>query len=255
MAPDEALLRAEVILGPELAGLAATVADGNLSLEDAQRDAKDARVLSQEQLRSNQAAGQNIDQIRQDIGELTRAVITKLAPYASVVARGIVDHLIPLTERVANAFGGPQSAAELRGQDEAISRQLGRLAAGGTRLDDPVVESLLSQRRRVRERLTNAEGRERVLGAPVGKVLDSSLTLGQGERIVDAIQQSSNALSGRFGAGNNPGLDSFDRGVGGARERFHSILSGGFGNLGISGCWELRHVKAGGVSGLGKLHW
>ena len=46
-----------------------------------------------EQLRANQAVGQNIDEIKRQIGELTRNVLTKLTPYASAMARGIIDHL------------------------------------------------------------------------------------------------------------------------------------------------------------------
>ena len=87
LAPEEALLRAEVLLGPELASMAAAVADGNLSVDEANRRAEAARVLSEDQLRQNQAAGQNIDEIRQKITELVRVVVTGLIPPIVAVAK------------------------------------------------------------------------------------------------------------------------------------------------------------------------
>ena len=95
LAPEEARLRAEVLLGPELGQLAAAVADGNLSVEEANRRAESARILSDQQLTANQAMGQNIDEIRQQITELLNQVTSFLVPPIADIAQKLTGYLSP----------------------------------------------------------------------------------------------------------------------------------------------------------------
>ena len=145
LAPEEALLRAEVLLGPQLAGMAAEVASGNLSLEDANRRAEDAVILSDRQLRQNRAMGQNIDEIRQKISELLNQVTNFLIPPIVAIAKFFgfgPDEPTPADER--NEGGGRVSTQSRRVAPEARFR--GEQIPGTTRAGGPTRVSAQSQR-------------------------------------------------------------------------------------------------------------
>ena len=173
LAPEEARLRAEVLLGPELATMAAAVADGNLSVEEANRRAESARVLSEDQLRENQAAGQNIDEIRQKITELLNQVTNYLIPPIIAIAKFFgfdPEEQKSLPERVGSvpaATPRPVSERLFGGEDndpatnnprtrEAIIRRREYLRSGATR------ESIVEQQR---GRFTRA-GETTLVGQP-----------------------------------------------------------------------------------------
>ena len=155
LAPEEALLRAEVLLGPELAANARAVHEGNLSLDEANRRSESARILSTNQLRANQAMGQNIDEIRQLISELVRATVTKLVPYGLRLIEAIETRVAPVFDFIREQLGIDSADDVGRDRERALTRQITALETAGPNVNigDPSVRQLYEERDQLRRTL------------------------------------------------------------------------------------------------------
>ena len=172
LAPEEARLRAEVLLGPELGQLAAAVSEGNLSVEEANRRAESARILSDQQLKANQTMGQNIDEIRQKISELLTQVTSYLIPPTLAIARKLAGYLSPEEQRE----DAERRFAELPSEERAAL-----VAAGGSAQD------------LTRERTPFRETASRVAGGFIDERVAPLLPFGGGR----ALQAGRDAFENR----------------------------------------------------------